>query len=42
MRGRLAAGSLIAAGLWATMLAAPAAAAAPAWEKMGVQAYEPP
>ena len=39
---RLAAGSLIAAGLWATVAAAQPAAAPPAWDKMGVQAYESP
>jgi cytochrome c biogenesis protein CcmG/thiol:disulfide interchange protein DsbE len=43
MRARLAAGRLIAAGIWATMAAAPAGAAPPAaWQEMGVQAYEPP
>ena len=38
----LAAGSLIAAALWATGAAAQPAAAPPAWAKLGVQAYEPP
>jgi len=42
MIARLAAGSVIAAALWATVAAAQAAAAPAAWEKMGVQAYEPP
>jgi cytochrome oxidase Cu insertion factor (SCO1/SenC/PrrC family) len=37
-----AAGGLIAAALWATAAAAQPAAAPPAWEKMGVQTYEPP
>jgi len=39
---RLAAGSVIAAALWATVAAAQAAAAPAAWEKMGVQTYESP
>lgn len=38
---RLAAGGLIAAVLWATAAAQPAAAP-PAWNKMQVQAYESP
>jgi hypothetical protein len=38
----LAAGSLIAAALWAGSTAAQPAAAPPAWATMGVQAYEPP
>ena len=42
MVGKLAAGSLIAAALWATVAAAQPAAAPAAWAKMGVQAYEPP
>ena len=39
---RRAAGSVIAAALWATVAAAQPAAAPAAWEKMGVQAYESP
>ena len=39
---RLAAGSVIAAALWATVAAAQPAAAPAAWAKMGVQAYESP
>jgi cytochrome oxidase Cu insertion factor (SCO1/SenC/PrrC family) len=39
---RLAVGSVIAAALWATVAAAQPAAAPPAWEEMGVQAYEAP
>jgi cytochrome oxidase Cu insertion factor (SCO1/SenC/PrrC family) len=39
---RLAAGSVIAAALWATVAAAQPAAAPAAWGKMGVQAYESP
>ena len=42
MIARLAAGSVIAAALWATVAAAQPAAAPAAWEKMGVQAYESP
>ena len=38
----LAALTLIAAALWAGAAAAQPAAAPPAWEKMGVQAYESP
>ena len=38
----LAAAVLIAAGLWAGAAAAQPAAAPPAWEKLGVQAYESP
>jgi cytochrome oxidase Cu insertion factor (SCO1/SenC/PrrC family) len=38
----VAAGSLLAAMLWATGAAAQPAAASAAWDKMGVQAYEPP
>ncbi len=38
----LAAVTLIAAALWAGAAAAQPAAAPPAWEKMGVQAYESP
>jgi cytochrome oxidase Cu insertion factor (SCO1/SenC/PrrC family) len=37
-----AASILIAAALWAGAAAAQPAAAPPAWEKMGVQAYESP
>jgi cytochrome oxidase Cu insertion factor (SCO1/SenC/PrrC family) len=40
MIARLAAGSVIAAALWATVAAAQPAAAPAAWKKMGVQAYE--
>jgi len=40
--GKLAAGSLIAAVLWAPVAAAQPSAAPPAWAKMGVQAYDPP
>jgi len=39
---RLAAGSVIAATLWAAGAAAQPAATPPAWDKMGVQAYESP
>jgi hypothetical protein len=39
---RLAASLLIAATLWAGAAAAQPAAAPPAWEKLGVQAYESP
>jgi len=39
---RLAASILIAAALWAGAAAAQPAAAAPAWETLGVQAYEAP
>jgi len=39
---RLAAATLIAAALWAAAAAAQPAAAPPAWEKLGVQAYEAP
>jgi cytochrome oxidase Cu insertion factor (SCO1/SenC/PrrC family) len=42
MIARIAAGSVIAAALWATVAAAQPAAAPPAWEKMGVQVYESP
>jgi cytochrome oxidase Cu insertion factor (SCO1/SenC/PrrC family) len=42
MIAKLAAGSLIAAALWATVAAAQPAAAPAAWEKMGVLAYESP
>jgi cytochrome oxidase Cu insertion factor (SCO1/SenC/PrrC family) len=42
MIARLAAGSVIAAALWATVAAAQPAAAPAAWEKMGVHAYESP
>ena len=38
----LAAAILIAAALWAGAAAAQPAAAPPAWEKLGVQAYEAP
>ena len=38
----LAASTLIAAALWAGAAAAQPAAAPPAWEKLGVQAYEAP
>jgi cytochrome oxidase Cu insertion factor (SCO1/SenC/PrrC family) len=38
----LAASILIAAALWSGGAAAQPAAAPPAWEKMGVQAYESP
>jgi len=37
-----AAGSLIAVVLWAAAAVAQSATAPPAWEKMGVQRYEPP
>jgi cytochrome oxidase Cu insertion factor (SCO1/SenC/PrrC family) len=37
-----AAGSLIAVALWATAAVAQPATAPAAWEKMGVQRYEPP
>jgi cytochrome oxidase Cu insertion factor (SCO1/SenC/PrrC family) len=39
---RLAGSILIAATLWAGAAAAQPAAAPPAWEKLGVQAYESP
>jgi len=39
---RIAAGSIVAAALWATVAAAQPAAAPSAWEKMGVQVYESP
>jgi len=42
MIAKIAAGSMIAAALWATVAAAQPAAAPAAWEKMGVQAYESP
>ena len=42
MIARIAAGSALAAALWATVVAAQPAAAPAAWEKMGVQAYESP
>jgi cytochrome oxidase Cu insertion factor (SCO1/SenC/PrrC family) len=42
MIARLAAGSVIAAALWATVAAAQPTAAPAAWKKMGVQAYESP
>lgn len=42
MIARIAAGSVLAAALWATVAAAQPAAAPAAWEKMGVQAYESP
>jgi len=42
MIARIAAGSVIAAALWATVAAAQPAAAPSAWEKMGVQVYESP
>jgi cytochrome oxidase Cu insertion factor (SCO1/SenC/PrrC family) len=42
MMTRLAAGSVFAAALWAAVAAAQPAAAPPAWEKMGVIAYEAP
>jgi cytochrome oxidase Cu insertion factor (SCO1/SenC/PrrC family) len=42
MIARIAAGSVIAAALWATVAAAQPAAAPSAWEKMGVQGYESP
>jgi cytochrome oxidase Cu insertion factor (SCO1/SenC/PrrC family) len=42
MVGKLAAGSLIAAALWAAVAGAQPAPAPPAWGKMGVQAYESP
>ena len=42
MIARSAAGSVIAAALWATVAAAQPAAAPSAWEKMGVQVYESP
>ena len=41
-RRPLAASILIAAALWAGAAAAQPAAAPPAWEKLGVQAYESP
>ena len=39
---RIAAGSVIAGALWATVAAAQPAAAPAAWEKMGVQVYDSP
>jgi cytochrome oxidase Cu insertion factor (SCO1/SenC/PrrC family) len=39
---RIAAGSIVAAALWATVAAAQPAAVPSAWEKMGVQVYESP
>jgi cytochrome oxidase Cu insertion factor (SCO1/SenC/PrrC family) len=42
MIARIAAGSVIAAALWATVAAAQPAAAPTAREKMGVQVYESP
>ena len=42
MTKKLAAGSVLVAALWAAVAAAQPAAAPPAWEKMGVAAYEPP
>ncbi len=42
MIGKIAAGSVIAAALWATVAAAQPAAAPAAWAKMGVQVYESP
>jgi cytochrome oxidase Cu insertion factor (SCO1/SenC/PrrC family) len=42
MIARIAAGSALAAALWATVAAAQPAAAPAAWEKMGVQGYESP
>jgi cytochrome oxidase Cu insertion factor (SCO1/SenC/PrrC family) len=39
---RIAAGSIIAAALWATVAAAQPAAAPAVWEKMGVTVYESP
>ncbi|MEX2224138.1 MAG: redoxin domain-containing protein [Candidatus Rokuibacteriota bacterium] len=39
---RLAAAGVITAALWAGVTAAQPAAAPPAWEKLGVQAYESP
>ena len=41
-RRLLAASILVAAALWAGAAAAQPAAAPPAWEKLGVQAYEAP
>ena len=41
-RRPLAASILIAAALWAGAAAAQPTAAPPAWEKLGVQAYESP
>jgi cytochrome oxidase Cu insertion factor (SCO1/SenC/PrrC family) len=38
----LAGAILIGSVLWAGVAAAQSAAAPPAWEKLGVQAYEPP
>ena len=37
-----AAGSLVAVALWAAVAVAQPATAPAAWEKMGVQGYEPP
>jgi cytochrome oxidase Cu insertion factor (SCO1/SenC/PrrC family) len=37
-----AAGSLVAVALWTAVAVAQPATAPAAWEKMGVQAYEPP
>ena len=42
MIARIAAGSVIAAALWATVGGAQPAAAPSAWEKRGVQVYESP
>jgi cytochrome oxidase Cu insertion factor (SCO1/SenC/PrrC family) len=42
MIARIAAGSVIAAALWATVAAAQPAAAPAAWERMGVFVYESP
>jgi cytochrome oxidase Cu insertion factor (SCO1/SenC/PrrC family) len=42
MIARIAAGSVIAAALLATVATAQPAAAPAAWEKMGVQVYESP
>ena len=41
-RRLLASSILVAAALWAGAAAAQPAAAPPAWEKLGVQAYESP
>jgi hypothetical protein len=37
-----AAGSLLAVALWAAVAVAQPVTAPPAWEKMGVQGYDPP
>jgi len=42
MLAKPAAAGLIAVALWAAVAAAQPAAAPPAWEKMGVQGYDPP